>query len=174
MTKEFENLLELLKSTDKGTFFLGLQVAKNFKKEFLAYFGRSVVEVRKTMEHKIKLDLRMSENYFANTGVMPEFSEQFKAFVRELHRTFEDFAEDWEFFNPKLPENMQCGGYYRLKKMISEKQTLKKGDLQFVSYPLRQHLCREWSEFLKLQPPKDKTITILPDEQCFIHFFDDI
>ena len=167
MTKEFENLLELLKSTDKGTFFLGLQVAKNFKKEFLAYFGRSVVEVRKIQEENIKLDIK-------DPYAHPKIDTYFECFVQHLHWTFEDFAENLGLFNPKLPENMQCGGYYRLKKMFLEKQTLKQGDLQFLHPVSRKYVFNGWNYFLKFRQPKDKTITILPEDDYFIEDFDDI
>ena len=39
MTKEFENLLNLLKSGISENVMLGLQVAQNYESEFEAYFG---------------------------------------------------------------------------------------------------------------------------------------
>ncbi len=42
MTKEFENLLNLLKSGISENIMLGLQVAQNYKSEFEAYFGCSL------------------------------------------------------------------------------------------------------------------------------------
>ena len=39
MTKEFENLLNLLQSGIYENVMLGLQVAQNYKSEFEAYFG---------------------------------------------------------------------------------------------------------------------------------------
>ena len=44
-TKEFKNLLDLLGSINKENVVLGLQVAQNYKQEFLAYFGCEVREM---------------------------------------------------------------------------------------------------------------------------------
>lgn len=53
-TQEFKNLVDLLESPNKENVVLGLQIAQNYEKEFLAYFGCNVQEMRDLVDFLVE------------------------------------------------------------------------------------------------------------------------
>jgi hypothetical protein len=67
---------------------------------------------------------------------------------------YTDFATSIEVYNPLLPDDQQCGGYYLLKEMILSKSPPDDLRMRLIHPKLRAYLVEYWDEILRLNLTK--------------------